>query len=232
MMTPHIVLALLSSLTATDILNRCIAYHDPDGRWGRGTFAITDVATRPGGKGSRKVLRFDNARGRFEMESSVDSHALKIVVQKDEVVVRSLDGRAELSDAELDRFKLRAAQVLAQRNFHLYLYGLPMKLKDPGTRLDPKVREVDFQGRPVYELRVTYDKSVGSDTWNFYVDRKTFALVGHLVHRDQSAGDDEYAVLSEEVSGQGLRLPRVRKWHKSQGSEWFITHTIQSIAAP
>ena len=231
-MTPSIVLALFSALAAEGLLHRSIAYHDPDGRWERGAFEITDVSSRVDGTGRRTVLRFDNARGRFEMEQVVDGRVLKIVVENDAVVEVRLDGRAELSAEEIDRFRLSPAQVLTTRNFYLYLYGLPMKLKDPGTRLAPDAKETVFQGRPAYELRVTYDESVGSDTWYFYLDRETFALVGHRFYHDESAGDGEYAVLSEEVSGQGLRLPRVRKWYRNQDDELFITHTILSIGAP
>jgi hypothetical protein len=49
---------------------------------------------------------------------------------------------------------------------------------------------------------------------------------------DEAARDGEYAVLSEEVAGQGLRFPRIRRWHRNQDDEWFITHTIESIEAP
>ena len=165
------------------------------------------------------------------MDSVVDGRALRIVVENDKIEVR-LDGRTALSGDELERYQLAPAQVLKRRNFYLYLYGLPMKLKDPGTRLDPKAKETEFQGRGVYELRVTYDEKVGSDTWYFYLDRRTCALVGTRFYHDESAGDGEYSVLSEDVSGQGLRLPRVRKWYKNQGDELFITHTILSVVAP
>jgi len=231
-MTPSIVLALFSALAAEELLNRSIVYHDPDGRWERGTFEITDQSSRLDGTGRRTVLRFDNARSRFEIEQVVDGRDLKIAMENDAVVEVRLDGRAELSPEEIDRYRLSPAQVLATRNFYLYLYGLPMKLKDPGTRLDPEAKETVFQGRPAYELRVTYDESVGSDTWYFYLDRETYALVGHRFYHDESAGDGEYTVLSEEVSGEGLRLPRVRKWYRNQGDEFFITHTILSIGAP
>jgi hypothetical protein len=230
-MMPCLVLALVSSLSAKELLDRSIAYHDPQGRWGGGAFEITDVSARPDGTGRRTILRFDNARSRFEMESTVDKLPLNVVVENDTVRVR-LDGRTDLSPAELERHRLTPAQLLTRRNFYLYLYGLPMKLRDPGTRLDPQVKETDFHGRTVYQLRVTYDKSVGSDTWYFYLDRETFALVGHRFHHDESSGDGEHTVLTEEVSGQGLRLPRVRKWFRNKNNELFITHTILSIAAP
>ena len=230
-MTSYLLLALFSTLNAKDLLDRCIAYHDPHGRWERGAFEITEVSSRLDGTGRRTVLRFDNARSRFEMESSVEGRALNIVVENERVQVR-LDGRAALSRDELERHRLTPAQVLTKRNFFLYLYGLPMKLRDLGTRLDPKVKETHFEGKAAYELRVTYDKSVGTDTWYFYLDRATCALIGHRFHHDESTGDGEYTVLSEEVSGQGLRLPRVRKWYRNQSREFFITHTILSILSP
>jgi len=230
-MTPHILLAILSTLTASDLLNRSIAYHDPNGVWGRGAFEITELTSQPDGTRRRNVLRFDNARSRFELESTVDGRPLTLSVENDKVEVR-LDGRSDLSDDERERYRLKPEEVLSRRNMNLYLWGLPMKLKDPGTRLDPKVRERDFQGRAVYELRVTYDAGVGSDIWYFYLDLETCALVGHRYYHNESKGDGEYGVLSEEVSGQGLRLPRVRKWYRNQGNELFITHTVQSIAAP
>lgn len=231
-MTPSIILALVSALAAQELLNRSIAYHDPDGRWARGAFEITDQSTPPGGGGRRTVLRLDNARGRFEMEQSIDGHTLKIVVENEALREVRLDGRAELSAEEIERHRLTPEQVLTTRNFWLYVWGLPMKLKDPGTRLDPEAKETVFQGKPVYELRVTYDEKVGRDTWYFYLDRETCALVGHRFYRDESIGDGEYAVLSEEVSGQGVRLPRVRNWYRNQGDEFFITHTVLSIRAP
>jgi uncharacterized protein DUF6503 len=231
MMMPYLALALLSPLTAKELLDRSIAYHDPHGSWERGAFQITESVSRPDGAGHRNVLRFYNAQSRFELDSSVDGRPLVLVVENEMVVAR-LDGNANLSADEIERYRLKPAQVLSRRNRDLYLWGLPMKLRDPGTRLDPTVKETHFEGRAVYELRVTYDAGVGSDTWYFFLDRGTCALVGHRFHHGESAGDGEYAVLSDEISGQGLRLPRVRRWYTNKDKKPVITHTILSIAGP
>jgi hypothetical protein len=228
MMMSYLAFALISSVTAKELLDRSIAYHDPQGRWERGAFEITDLTSRPDGTGRRTVLRFDNGRGRFEMDGSSDGRALNFVVENDKVDVR-LDGRSDLSADEIERYRLTPPQLLTRRNFYLYLWGLPMKLRDPGTRLDPRVKETQLQGKAVYALRVTYDESVGKDTWYFYLDRETCALLGHRFYHDEAAGDGEYTVFSEEVSGQGLRLPRVRKWFRNRDDSLFITHTILSI---
>ncbi|HEV8336279.1 MAG TPA: DUF6503 family protein [Candidatus Polarisedimenticolia bacterium] len=230
-MMPYLALAVLSSLTAKELLDRSIAYHDPHGSWERGAFEVTELASQPDGTAHRNVFRFDNARNRFELESSVDGRVLNLVVENDDAVAR-VDGEAHLSADELERYRLKPAQVLSRRNRDLYLWGLPMKLRDPGTRLDPRVKETHFGGRAVYQLRVTYDAGVGSDTWYFFLDRETYALVGHRYHHDESAGDGEYAVLSGEIAGLDLRLPRVRQWYTNKDDKAVITHTILSIVAP
>ena len=226
-----LALVLFASVTAKDLLDRSIAYHDPQATWQRGVFEITEVASRPDGASHRNIVRLDNVRDRFELRSSVDHRALTLVVEDDRAVAR-LDGKADLSAQDIERYRLKPAQILSRRNKDLYLWGLPMKLRDPGTRLDPGVKETRFAGRAVYQLRVTYDASVGSDTWYFFLDRETSALVGHRFHHDESAGDGEYAVFSEEISGQGLRLPRVRRWYRNKDDKAVITHTVLSIASP
>jgi hypothetical protein len=166
------------------------------------------------------------------MESRFDGHVVRATITGDTVKEVRLDGRSDLEQEEVQRYQLAPTQVLTRRNFFLYLLGLPMKLRDPGTRLDPVAKETVFQGASVYELRVTYEEGVGKDTWYFYLDPKTCALVGHRFYHDGAARDGEYAVLNDEIAGQGMRVPRVRKWHKNQDGEWFITHTIESIEAP
>jgi len=38
--------------------------------------------------------------------------------------------------------------------------------------------------------------------------------------------------MSGEIRGNGLRLPRVRRWYTNKDNEPVITHTILSIVAP
>jgi hypothetical protein len=182
--------------------------------------------------GRHTFLLVDNARGRFELESRFDGHVVKATLSGDVVEKVLLDGRADFTQKEIERYQLAPAKVRERRNLFLYLLGLPMKLRDPGTRLEPVATRAVFQGTPVYELRVTYQESVGTDSWFFYLDPRTCALVGLRFYHGREERDGEFAVLSSEIVAQGLRLPRVRKWHKNQDDEWFITHTIESIEPP
>jgi len=231
MTATHWVVALLSTLTAEELLSRSIAYHDPDGHWDRGAFTITLGGSRPDGSKKHTVLRLDNARSRFEVERELPGgRTMEAAVANDTVEVR-LDGKAEISAADTERYRLSPEQLLRTRDFYLYVFGVPMKLRDPGTRLAPEAKETSFQGEPAYELRVTYDESVGSDTWYFYLDRETFALVGYRFYHDETARDGEYVVLTGTTSGQGLTLPRERKWYRHQDDGHVATDIVESISA-
>jgi len=225
-------LSLLPAITAEELLTRSIAHHDPEGRWNEAALLLTLGETRPDGSERRTALRIDNANGRFEMRRRLpDGRALEASVVGEEVSV-TLDGSTAISESDAEAYRLTPEQVRRTRNYYLYLYGLPMKLRDPGTRLDPEPRETTFGERSAYELRVTYDEDVGSDTWYFYLDRDSFALIGYRFYHDETAGDGEYIVLREEASGAGLTLPRVREWRTHQGDEYLGTDTLLTISAP
>ena len=217
---------------ASDLLSCSIRYHDPEGRWQKGAFRIVDVSSQPDGTvGRRTIIQIDNAHGQVDMETHLGEHVIAVRIRGQAIDRLFLDGRSEFTPDEIKRFQLSSKQVLSKRNFFLYLLGLPMKLRDPGTRIDPIIQSTVFEGRQVHQLRVSYDSAVGSETWYFYLDPKTCALLGHRYYHNEAPQDGEYAVLTDEIRGVGLRLPRVRKWYGNQDWKWFITHTIESIDA-
>jgi hypothetical protein len=56
------------------------------------------------------------------------------------------------------------------RNYYTFLYGLPMKLTDPGTIIDPVVVKKEFMGK---EYLVLKSNMKGSKRfWYFYFDPK------------------------------------------------------------
>ena len=219
--------------SAPELLACSIDYHDPDALWAEGAFEFTDVSSRPDGTiGRRTVLRVDNSMGHIGLDTHVDGHVISVEFVGDNITDLRLDGNSEPSEDDVNRFQLTEAQIRSRRNMFLYLLGLPMKLRDAGTQLAPEIKATSFEGRTVSELRVTYDQRVGTDTWSFYIDPQTCALVGHRFHHGTAATDGEFTILSGEVQGQGLRLPRVRQWHRNSDGKWFITHTLESISPP
>jgi len=228
MMIPMQALLVLATLSASDLLDRAIDYHDPEGRFWSAPIQIELSETRPDGPARKTRVTIDNTRGRFEMERHVDGRQVDIFIEGDRVETY-LDGSSEFSAEESERYRLSPERALFTRNYYLYLYGLPMKLRDPGTHLAPEAKATEFRGKPAYELRVTYDEDIGADTWYFYLDRETYALIGYRFYHDESRNDGEYIVLDGESVGADLRLPKVRKWYRHEDDKFLGTDTIESI---
>lgn len=133
--------------------------------------------------------------------------------------------------SEEDSLRLRLREATLYRDYCEYLYGMPMKLLDPGTILDPRVKSLRFNGRVVWQLEVTYDPEVGNDTWYFYFDHDTFALVGYKFYFDESQNDGEYITLDSEIVDEtsGMRLPKTRVWYYNTDDKYLATDDIISL---
>lgn len=216
--------------SAADLLAQSIAWHDPEGRWAGGAWRLTIAEARPDATGETPLtyIEIDNGRGRFSWNTQGEGARLGGELQGDRCVL-TVDGSTGVAPADLEKHRLSCDRLRMIRNYYSYLWGLPMKLRDPGTRLDPEVRETTFEGRPVRALKVTYDAGVGSDTWYFYLDRETLALVGYRFFHDEAKGDGEYILLDGEVADGGLRLPRQRAWYTNQERKHLGTDTLTRI---
>ena len=215
------------ALDAADVLARSIAYHDPERRWAHSSWRLQLRSTRPIAGPTETSIVIDNVAGRFHMERDRFGNVTETTVTGDECWTR-LNGSSEITEEQTRRFSLDCEAMKRMRNYHIFLYGLPMKLTDPGTRLDPEARETSFQDQDVLALKVTYDEEVGTDIWDFYFDPSTYALVGYgFVQTD---GDKEYVVLVREAQGDGVRLPKVRTWFDVNADDRLLgTDTIVSI---
>jgi len=214
-----------TDLDAEIVLDLAIAFHDPEGRWGSGSFAFTIEETRPDGTSQRSHLELANGERRFELQTERGGRRLALHVDGDEVSVLA-DGGAVVSGAEPEGLDLSAAQILRLRDHYLYLYGLPMKLRDPGTLLDPLARRTTFRGGDALELRVSYDPEVGSDRWTFLVDPLHYSLLAGRVEHAAEADDGEIIVFDGLVEVDGLRLPRTRRRTTNRDRRDLGTDTI------
>ncbi len=214
--------------SAQELIARSIAYHDPEGYWNDGVFRLRLQSTRPGAGPAHTTIVIDNAGGRFLYERDLAGHRIEAAVTGEECWTR-LDGSAQPTPEQVRRFGLSCAQMRRTRDYHLYLYGLPMKLRDAGTRIDPTVRTARVGGRDLWQVRVTYDPEVGGDSWTFFFDPASAALVGGRFSRGRAEGDGESIVFAGLVQGGGLRLPAVRTWYRTGDDALLGTDTILSI---
>lgn len=213
-----------------ELLARSIVYHDRDGNWGRLPLRLTFEESRPDGTTRQTRVMIDVSAQRFEWWSQRGDDVVEGTLAGGECSV-ALNGSATVSDAERKAHRLDCDRVTFYRDYYTYLWGLPMKLSDPGTRIDPEVLETQFDGRRVKGVRVTYDPEVGGDTWYFYFDPSSAALVGYRFFHDESANDGEYILLEGELSAAGLRLPQSRTWYTNADDRLLGTDTLTTLVA-
>lgn len=228
-------LALLSSTAwalddARKLLERSIAHHDPEGQWASGAFRFEFEESRPDGSVRETLVTVDNRTGGFEYATTRDGAAIGGILTPESCTL-TLNASEEISDEDREQHRLTCDRLEWLRNYYAYLWGLPMKLEDAGTLLDPEVRRTTFEGRDVLAIKVTYEEPVGGDTWYFYLDPETTALVGYRFYHDESANDGEYIVLEgvaveDHADGAGMRLPKTRAWYVNADDELLGTDTL------
>jgi hypothetical protein len=117
------------------------------------------------------------------------------------------------------------------KNYYTYLYGLPMKLKDPGTLIDPKVERRSFKGKEYLVLKVKYEEGVGKDIWYFYFDPKSYALKVYQFYHDETKNDGEYILLSGIESAIGIKMPKTRAWYLNKDNKYLGTDVLVKVAS-
>ncbi len=213
---------------AEELLTRSIAYHDPEGTWSTRAHELTLSGTRPNGPDRESRVVIDNTDGSFTWYRTLaDGSELEARVVG-EGCLTLLDGAMPTAD-QIREHDIGCTSLLRMRNYHIYLYGLPMKLRDPGTMLHPDAQQTTFQDRDVYALKVSYDPEVGTDTWYFYLDSETYALVGYRFYHDESINDGEYITLDDEASSGSIRIPKIRAWYTNGDDRHLGTDTVVSI---
>ena len=220
------------------LVQASIAYHDPSRVWSHGQIhLVTEVVYSEmliESRGLEHPSRIGEmwlapAWETFRYRSTTGEHTIEYGIEDDRPWT-TLDGRADFTDAEREAHGIR--EPYGVRDYYEYVFGLPMKLRDRGVNLDPEVERMDFHGRDVWKVRVTYDADVGSDVWDFFFDHETYALVASRFYHDETANDGEFILYAGEVVDEmtGLRLPATHDWYYNDGRGQLAIDHVRSMA--
>lgn len=210
--------------TGPKLVDAAIAYHDPNGQWPSFRHTLVIDQSRPDGSVRTADIHMDVRRGGYRYEEDTVNG----------VLVKGTDGRecfatvgGESPTAEqIEALRLDCPGIERMRDYYLYLWGLPMKLRDPGTNIDPVIGDAEFDGQPARVAKVTYDPDVGSDIWYFYFDPGTYRMIGYRFHHDEAAGDGEYILLSGERQVLDMKIPVERRWFMNADDRYLGTDVL------
>ncbi len=213
---------------AETLLAGSIAYHDPNGVWDTFQGAFVVLMESPGNPMRRSEIHLDQPAGRFRLEVR-QGNTEKTYQWNAGACSLSFNGKTEFSEAVAKEHRLTCERARMYRDYYTYLYGLPMKLRDPGTRISPKVEKRRFHGKEYWVLEVRYDPEVGKDLWYFYFNPQTYALEAYQFYHDKPKNDGEYILLEGEYPLGGMRLPAVRTWYTNREGKLLGTDTLKNL---
>jgi len=216
---------IAQEITPAALLAKSIEYHDPNGVWTKlhGNLYIT--MSYPDGQRRFSKIEIDMPREYFRLTSKKDGITIEQTLEKGDCSIK-LNGKSYISEEDRKAHRLTCERAVTMKNYYLYLYGLPMKLKDPGTRINPKVETKSFKGKEYLVLKVTYEEHVGKDTWYFYFDPSTYAMEVYQFFHDESLNDGEYILLDGIEEIKGMMIPKKRSWYTNKENKLLGTDLL------
>jgi len=213
--------------TASELIARSIAFHDPQSEWQElwATFSLRE--TRPGGEDRDVTLVLDVPRETFGYVMVAGADRVEKTYSGG-TCEASLNGKTEFSEQESSQWRLSCEAIKGYFHYYLYLYGLPMKLRDPGTQISEMAMADAFLGQDVWSVKVTYAEEVGSDVWYFYFHKETAQLVGCRFFHNEELGDGEYIQFEGLQRVLNMQLPKNRKWFTNKEKKFLGSDHLEA----
>lgn len=216
-------------LTAEQLLDKAIEFHDPTGQWAsfQGNFQI--VMESPSSSARTTQLKIDLPNEYFQASASRDSVITNYIMDRGRCVITKADSVRIASLAKPPK-RDHCEMTSLYKDYYTYLYGLPMKLKDPGTKLHPEVEKRSFKGKEYLVLSVSYEEAVGSDVWYFYFDPTSYAMEVYQFYKGDPNGPGkdtgEYILLSEMETVNAIKMPKKRAWYYNKDDGYLGTDIL------
>ena len=222
------ITASAQTISGPALLDKTIAFHDPNGNWKMLGARISFAEDERNGKMIKQLIEFKNGGDYFKGFRSDGEHEV-VQILDGESCTLTLDGKSDFTEEERKQHRLTPDRAKKMRDYYVYLYGLPMKLKDEGTQVDDQITKAEFMGKEYLKLKVTYDAAVGKDTWYFYIDPETYEMSAYQFFHDESKNDGEYITLEGMVEVDGVKIPKLRTWYTNKEDKLLGVDNIAKI---
>ncbi len=219
------IVTFSQELTGRELLDKAIEYHDPNGNWATFNGTLNVTMTIPNKPNRDSEIQIDLPKEYFYVKATRGENTTEYTVSKESCEI-AFNGVKNPSEAILKEHKLSCDRANLYKNYYTYLYGLPMKLKDQGTKIHEKVEKKKFKGKEYLVLKVTYDESVGKDTWFFYFNPKTYAMEVYQFFKE-TKDSGEYILLSDLETINEIKFPKTRAWYYNKNDGYLGTDTLK-----
>lgn len=189
-----LITACSEALTAKKIISNSIQFHDPNLKW-------TSL---------NQTLSFDS---RFSFNDSVPEEMhLTFNNGSQEFTYNNLDRAVKLhytpdtcykktSNGDCNGYKWTYG-------FYPFIWGLPMKLEDPGVEPESSFKATTFNNLKVWEVQINYT----AENYWFYFDKTNYQLRGFKFIKNDNSKKGEIIVLNNLLEVNGIKFPKHRTW--------------------
>ncbi|WP_299363608.1 DUF6503 family protein [Winogradskyella sp.] len=215
-------------MTNEALITKSIEYHDPNQSWPlfKGNFKV-DLA------GQEVALVIDNAKGIFHWTETLKSGE-KLTggyANKDTCMVK-LNGKDILPEGKLDNFLLDCENIIGRTNYWIYMYGLPMKLKDEEVNFIGLPQLVTYLDEDLWMIKVNYNMAQSKEYWQFYFDPKNYSFRIARFFHPALGSDSEYIIYSEPERIKGLLIPTNHSWYMNASKEYIGSEKLEVVSNP
>jgi hypothetical protein len=205
----------VAQLNGAELIQKSIALHDPDSSWNK-LYTDIDIVIAVNKNNTldttERKLMLDLEQGVFEMRYVKDEKDALLHMSLD-TCYGTLENESEIDPIFMDYHKITCARAKMFDSYYRYLIGLPMKLADKGVIINPHVTEVTFKEKNYNVVKVTYEPTVGSDTWKFYLNPETHQLEIAEFSKNGLFDKGEKIVMSMHQKVQNVLLPGRMEWY-------------------
>ena len=215
-------------LTANQVLEESITYHDPEANWETFNDTLIIRLETPDQPVRKSKIIIDLMNKYFYLQNIKSSDTIEYTLIKDQCKLR-INADKNPSEEIKKALGANCERAKLYKNYYTYLYGLPMKLKDNGTIIQPGVERKTLNGKTYLVIKVNYKEEVGKDTWYFYFNPHSYVMEAYQFFKDESKNDGEYIILSDIETISGIKIPKIRKWFTNKDDQYLGTDILNSL---
>jgi hypothetical protein len=225
-------LSFSQSITGSELLEKALQYHDPNNNWQTFNGTLNVTMETPNNPNRVSEISINLPEEYFYVKAAHKSNTTEFTLKKDSCEI-AFNGFTEISEADIKTHRLTCDRAKMYKNYYTYLYGLPMKLKDPGTHIAETIEKKTFKGKEYLVLKATYEANVGSDVWFFYFDPTTYAMEIYQFFKTDDSGklksdSGEYILLTGEHTVNSIKIPKDRAWYYNKDDKYLGTDVLKN----
>ena len=219
-----LVQTFAQQISGSELLRKSIQFHDPEGNWETFQGTLQVMMKIPDKPKRNSTISIDLPNQYFYLKAIQEEKTTEYTLDKMSCLIKF--NQETPTESQKLANKLSCDRAKMYRDYYTFLYGLPMKLNDPGTIIHEQVILKSFQGNEYLVLKVTYEREVGEDTWYFYFNPETYAMEVYQFYHDEDKNDGEYIILSEIEMVQGIKMPKKRDWYYNHDDRFIGTDLL------